>query len=74
MLSLEQKEMRVNMSKDLMADENVSFLKKILTANETGGFLDNLLTKRHSSVGKGEATLGQKPRKNGTKQLKGLSK
>ncbi|GFR00010.1 mariner Mos1 transposase [Trichonephila clavata] len=50
MLSPEQKEMRVNMSRDLidMADEDDILLKKILTSDETWYFLNNPHTKHQS--------------------------
>ena len=48
MLSPEQKEMRVNMYRDMidMADEDDSLLKKILTDDETWCFLYDLQKKR----------------------------
>ncbi|GFX71249.1 hypothetical protein TNCV_3410191 [Trichonephila clavipes] len=70
MLLPERKEMRVNTSRDLidMVNEDDNFLKKILTGIETGCFLNNPQTKRQSSEWKGGTLLGQRPRKNGTRQ------
>ncbi|XP_054709237.1 protein GVQW3-like [Uloborus diversus] len=51
MLSPEQKEMRVTMSRDLigMADADDSFLRKIITGDETWCFLYDSQTKRQSA-------------------------
>ncbi|GFV62979.1 hypothetical protein TNCV_3177721 [Trichonephila clavipes] len=51
-----------------IAGEDYSFLKKILTGDETLGFLNNPQT----SEWKGKTSLGRKPRENVTKQLKDL--
>ncbi|GBM16163.1 hypothetical protein AVEN_126434-1 [Araneus ventricosus] len=58
MLSPEQKEERVNMCRDLigMADEDDSFLKKIVTGDETWCFLYDPQTKRQSSEWKAKTS------------------
>ncbi|GBL97763.1 hypothetical protein AVEN_1278-1 [Araneus ventricosus] len=59
MLSPEQKEARVNMCRDSidMADEDDSFLKKIVTGDETWCFLYDPQTKRQSSEWKAKTSL-----------------
>ncbi|GFX21786.1 uncharacterized protein TNCV_2310651 [Trichonephila clavipes] len=62
MLSYEQKEMKVNMAKNLIdkADEDDSSLKKIVTDNETCCFLINPQTKRQSSEWKAKTSPRKK--------------
>ncbi|GFR15969.1 uncharacterized protein TNCT_646411 [Trichonephila clavata] len=62
MLSPEQKEIRVNMSRDLidMTDEDDSSLKKIVACDGTWCFLSNPQTKRQSSKWKAKHHHGRR--------------
>ncbi|GFV30771.1 hypothetical protein TNCV_3666621 [Trichonephila clavipes] len=62
MLSSEQKEMRVNIFRDLIdrADRDNSFLKKILPGGEIWCFLNNPQIKRQSKESKAKASLRKK--------------